>query len=103
MLYNDKGEQLASESSAASTDREFGILSRAPQASVWQFNSAPRKQLDGTPSLNAFRTYHGGYGTGDFSNVWWTAYSSAMIDQRQELIELCNTNAAKSHARWTYS
>lgn len=106
MLHNEKHQEIVTENTLASVDKNIGAIARTP--SVPSTPAAHDRYVLDFATQNHTRTYMGGYGTGDFSNLWWqqatpSSTSAYMIDQRQEITDITHINAAKIRARWIYS
>ena len=71
MLYNDNHQQIVTENSLGSIDMNMGAVARTPMVAVYPGGFYDRYIQDNYMSEYSTRTYMGGYGTGDFSTLWW--------------------------------
>ena len=97
MALTNLFDNIATEDSAGSIDRNTGITSRAGQ-NPKNINYTPRVVIDNTLAVYNYRTYM--WDTGGYT-VWWNGVAAFTVDQRQTLTEQTRTNAIACRTRWS--
>lgn len=104
MLTNNSGQELISENTSGSINRN-SRPNTIPGTKTLDFRT--RISVDGISGGNyTYRTYIGDLFNGGTIGPWYgysffsTPYT---VEQRQELTSAINTNAALCRKRWTYS
>ena len=97
MALTNLFENIATEDTAGSIDRNTGIISRAGQ-SPKNASFVPRVVVDNTLGVYNYRTYM--WDTGTYVG-WWNGVAAFTVDQRQTLTEQTRTNAISCRTRWS--
>lgn len=97
MALTNLFENIATEDSAGSIDRNTGISGRAgPQPKTPGY--VQRVNVDNTVGVFNYRTYM--WDTGNYT-TWWNGIAAFTVDQRQTLTEQTRTNAISCRTRWS--
>lgn len=102
MLTNNLGEELISENTSGSIDRNS-----RPSNFSNPTDTGDRPKVVCADLVGAFttRTFVGdGVGYSNLGSSWYNSLVAAVdVEQRQELTTAINNNAALCRKRWTYS
>lgn len=97
MALTNLFDNIATEDSAGSIDRNIGITSRAGQDPK-NTNFIPRVVVDNTLGVYNYRTYL--WDTGTYT-TWWNGVAAFTVDQRQIITEQTRMNAISTRTRWS--
>lgn len=102
MLTNNNGQELISENTTGSIDRETRPLNFSNPTDSGE---RPKIIYQDVAGASTTRTFVGdGSGYLNLASSWYHPFVGAFtVDQRQELTSAINTNAALCRKRWAYS